>query len=153
MVISVYDVKHKIIPDQFVYSFIALTFINMFVGGSSWFHIPSFSALIAGPLLAVPFAFLWLISRGRWMGFGDAKLVLGIGWLLGVNGGVNAVILAFWIGAVASVIWLFATYKSFKPKTEIPFGPYLIIGMYLVLLFNIQVLDVDMLKEIVMSVL
>ena len=146
--ISVYDIKHKIIPDNFAYTFIALAFVSMFVGGSALFHVPSYSALLAGPIVALPFALLWLVSKGTWMGFGDAKLTLGIGWLVGLNGGVNAVILAFWIAAVVSVVWLFYTYKKFKPKTEIPFGPYLILGMYLVLLFHVQVLDLNVLKEL-----
>lgn len=149
IVISAYDIKHKIIPDQFVYTFILATLIGLCVGGTSWLHVPGISAFLAGPILALPFALMWVISKGTWMGLGDAKLVLGIGWLLGISAGVNAIILSFWIAAVISVIWLFATYKKFKPRTEIPFGPYLILGMYIVLLFQIQVIDISILKEIV----
>jgi prepilin signal peptidase PulO-like enzyme (type II secretory pathway) len=151
LVISVYDIKHKIIPDSMAYSLDAVAFISLFIGGSSWWHMPSLSALLAGPILALPFALLWLVSKGTWMGLGDSKLILGLGWLLGISGGVNALVLAFWIAAVASVIWLYAVYGKFRRKTEIPFGPYLIIGFYLVLLFNIQVIDVHLLKDIVMS--
>ncbi len=153
VVISVYDIKHKIIPDSFVYSFAGLSLLSLFIGGSSWWHIPSVQMLIAGPVLAVPFALLWLVSRGSWMGLGDAKLTLGIGWLLGVSMGINALVLAFWIAAAVSVIWLLATHKKFKPRTEIPFGPYLILGMYLVLLFHVQVLDIHLLKDIIMTYL
>jgi prepilin signal peptidase PulO-like enzyme (type II secretory pathway) len=153
LVISVYDIKHKIIPDILVYTFDGLAFISIFIGGSSWWHVPSISMLLSGPILALPFALLWVISKGKWMGLGDAKLVLGLGWMLGFSAGVNAIVLAFWIAAVVSVIWLYAVYGKFKHKTEIPFGPYLIIGFYLVLLFGIQVLDVHLLKEIVMSYL
>ena len=87
------------------------------------------------------------------MGLGDAKLVLGIGWFLGIAAGINAIVLAFWIAAIVSIIWLFVTYGHFKPRTEIPFGPYLILGMYLVLLFGIQVLDVGLLKTVINSLL
>jgi prepilin signal peptidase PulO-like enzyme (type II secretory pathway) len=153
LVISVYDIKHKIIPDQFVYTFILAVLAGLCVGGPSWLHAPSISAFAAGPILAVPFALLWAVSKGTWMGLGDAKLVLGIGWLLGINGGVNAVVISFWIAAVISVVWLFAAYKRFKPRTEIPFGPYLILGMYLVLFFHIQVIDVSLLKDIALSYL
>ncbi len=153
VVIVIHDIKHKIIPDPFVYTFATLALVNLFVGGSSWWHIPSFEALIAGPLLAVPFALLWVVSRGTWMGLGDAKLVVGIGCLLGVNGGINAIILAFWIGAIVSVVWLFSTYKQFKPKMEIPFGPYLIFGMYLVLIFGMQVIDIGMARELLFDFL
>ena len=62
LVMCVYDIKHKIIPDQFVYTFAGIALINLFIGGVSWWHIPSFWMLIAGPLMALPFALLWLIS-------------------------------------------------------------------------------------------
>lgn len=153
LVISVYDIKHKIIPDALVYTFDGLAFVSLFVGGWSWWHVPTISMLLAGPILALPFALLWLVSKGTWMGLGDAKLVLGLGWMLGISAGVNAVILSFWIAAAISLIWLYVTYKKFKRKTEIPFGPYLIVGFYLVLLFGIQVLDVHLLKEILVSYL
>ncbi len=151
VVMTVYDIKHKIIPDQFVYVFDFIALASLFVGGTSWFHVPDFYSLIAGPLMAVPFAFIWLISRGKWMGFGDAKLVLGIGWILGISGGINAIVLAFWIAAAASLLWLLLTFKKFKRGTEVPFGPYLILGMYIVLLFNVQVLDIGLLGEILTS--
>ncbi|OHA16476.1 MAG: hypothetical protein A3C79_02565 [Candidatus Taylorbacteria bacterium RIFCSPHIGHO2_02_FULL_45_28] len=148
LVISVYDIKHKIIPDQFVYAFAVIALLLLLVGGDSWWHVSGYWTLIAGPLLALPFAFLWLVSGGRWMGLGDAKLMLGIGWILGMSDGINAMILAFWMAAAVSVTWLFITYKKFKPRTEVPFGPYLILGMYLVLLFRVQVIDLYLLREI-----
>jgi len=90
--------------------------------------------------MALPFFLLWLFSKGSWMGLGDAKLVLGIGWILGIFSAISAVILAFWIGAIVSVLWMFIVFRKFKSRYEIPFGPYLILGMYLVLLFNIHVI-------------
>jgi prepilin signal peptidase PulO-like enzyme (type II secretory pathway) len=151
VVISAYDIKHKIIPDQFVYSFILISLLSLCFGGASLFHIPSISAFLAGPLLALPFALIWFISKGQWMGLGDAKLLLGIGWLLGLNNGANATVLAFWIAAVISVAWLLIRYRSIKPRTEIPFGPYLILGMYIVLLFNVRVIDFSLLMDFILS--
>lgn len=135
VVITVYDAKHKIIPNAFVYTFDVLALI----------HISSSSQFLAGPILALPFFLFWLVSRGRWMGLGDAKLMLGIGWVLGLQMGISAFILAFWIGAIISVLWMAIVLRKFKKRYEIPFGPYLILGMYLVLFFHIQVLDVDVL--------
>jgi leader peptidase (prepilin peptidase)/N-methyltransferase len=151
IVISIYDIKHKIIPDLFVYTFITLSFISIFIGQNSWFIIPYFNSLIAGPLLALPFYLIWLISKGTWMGFGDAKLVLGIGWILGLGLGANAIILSFWIAAFVSILWLLITRHSIQPRTEIPFGPYLIIGMYIVLFYKIQVIDFGLIREIIFS--
>ena len=130
VVISVYDAKHKIIPDSFSFAFAIVALISIFVGGDSWFHIPSIWDLLAGPIIALPLLLLSLVSQGRWMGYGDSKLAVGIGWLLGVSGGINAMVLAFWIAAAVSVAWLLIAYGKIKPRTEIPFGPFMIIGMY-----------------------
>lgn len=149
LVITVYDIRHKIIPDPFVYAFGAIGLASLFFGGGSLVHVPGWPAVLAGPGLALPFALLWLVSKGEWMGLGDAKLILGIGWLLGWGGGIDAIILAFWIAAAVSVIWLLARRKRFEPKTEVPFGPYLILGFYLVLLFQIHIIDLGMLSDLI----
>jgi prepilin signal peptidase PulO-like enzyme (type II secretory pathway) len=141
VVITVYDAKHKIIPDPLVFSFAALAFLRLFVAPDLSFAVPGLWQLLAGPLLALPFALLWVVSKGRWMGLGDAKLILGIGWVLGISAGISAVILAFWIGAIISVFWMYVAFRKFKTRYEIPFGPYLILGMYLVLFWQIHVFD------------
>ncbi len=151
VVMAVYDIKHKIIPDRFVYFFAALSFVNLFVGGVSWFHGTTLVAILAGPILALPFVLIWYFSKGTWMGLGDSKLILGIGWLLGFSAGLNALILSFWIAAIISITWLYATKGKFQPRTEIPFGPFLITGFFLVLFFQIQVIDMSFLKEIILS--
>lgn len=143
VVITVYDTRHKIIPDSLVYTFAALALAHLFISPELSFQIPTVSALLAGPVLALPFFLLWLVSKGAWIGLGDAKLVLGIGWTLGMAAGISAIILAFWIGAIISVLWMKIALKKFKARYEIPFGPYLILGMYLVLFFGFQVFDVE----------
>ena len=149
IVIAVYDIKHQIIPNDFVYLFILLSLVNLCVGGDSWLHVPSVWAFAAGPLLTLPFSILSLVSRGQLMGWGDSKLMLGIGWFLGISAGINAVVLAFWIAAAVSLIYMLVVLKQFKAKTQVPFGPYLILGMYLVLIFKIQAIDLYMLREII----
>jgi leader peptidase (prepilin peptidase)/N-methyltransferase len=141
LVIIIYDIKHKIIPDQMVYLFGVISLSKLFISSDLSFVAPSIGSVLAGPLLALPFAFLFFASKGTWMGLGDAKLVLGIGWTLGLIKGISAIILAFWIGAILSVIWMYIVFRKLKSHYEIPFGPFLVLGMYLVLLFNIQVID------------
>ena len=153
LLVTVYDIKHKIIPDHFVYTFNIFAFALLFFNLDTWWQIPTFNQVLAGPIIAMPFLVLWLISRGEWMGLGDGKLAFGIGWLLGIAGGVNALILAFWIGAAVSIIWIFIAFRKFKPKMEIPFGPYLILGMYIVLLFGVKIIDFEVLKGIIGSLI
>jgi len=140
LLIGVYDLKHKIIPDTFSYSFAALAFFKLlFLPGTYLFQLTMWD-LFAGLILATPFALLWLISRGKWMGLGDAKLALGIGWFLGLKAGFTAIVLAFWIGAAFGVLLIIAgKLKKYSPwksrvnmKTELPFAPFLILGLFLV---------------------
>lgn len=94
-----YDIRHKIIPDLAVFIFGVLALIGSLITyGFSWWLIAS------GPLLALPFYLVWLLSGGRWMGLGDAKLAIGFGWMLGLSQGGTAVIFGFWVGAAYAVL-------------------------------------------------
>lgn len=144
LVITIYDIKHKIIPDSLVYTFAVVALARLFISPELTLMLPSLSDALAGPILALPFALMWLLSKGAWMGLGDAKLVLGIGWVLGLMPGISAIVLAFWIGAIFSLIWMYIVMKKFKARYEIPFGPYLILGMYLVLFFGIRIIELPL---------
>ena len=149
MVITVYDLRHKIIPDMLVFSlaFISLVWLVANIGPMDLFQSPYIYNLIAGPVLALPFFLMWLLSGGRWIGLGDAKLALGIGWFLGLISGVSAVILGFWIGAVISLGLLFVQKlnligKNLTIKSEIPFAPFLILGLLAVFFFGFDVMSI-----------
>ncbi len=141
IVITIYDIRHKIIPDTLSYTFSFVALAHLFISSDLSFTLPTLSSVLAGPVLALPFYLIWLLSKGKWMGLGDAKLILGIGWTLGMVSGISAIILAFWIAAVISVVWMYVVFKKVKARYEIPFGPYLILGMYIVLFWGIQVVD------------
>ena len=148
IVISVYDFRHKIIPDSLVFLFAGITLIASLVG-FFYFHSNTLLDILAGPILALPFWFLWAVSRGRWIGLGDAKLALGIGFMLGFVGGVSAVVLAFWIGAVVSIVLIGAqrvlslSSKNLTMKSEIPFGPFLILGTIIIFFFSFDVMGLS----------
>jgi leader peptidase (prepilin peptidase)/N-methyltransferase len=142
IVISVYDIRHKIIPDKLVYLFVIISFLSLFInydGGLVALSLPSLSSLLSGPALALPFALLWIISKGKWMGLGDAKLILGIGWMLPPLSALSSVVISFWIGAIVGLFMIFLNKKKTKMNTEIPFAPFLILGVFLVFLFGIDI--------------
>lgn len=150
LVISVYDYRHKIIPDGLVFAFIALSFLRIVIDYSD--GRGDFSAdFLSGLLISAFFASLWWISDGRWMGFGDAKLVLGIGWLLPFCQNVSAIILSFFIG---SIVGLFAMAvakttsvirgRTFVFDREIPFAPFLIISAFISFVFGFDVVGIMM---------
>lgn len=146
IVISVYDLRHKIIPDKLVFVFILISFFSIFINGSGFgplFALPTLSGLIAGPVLALPFVLLWMLSKGRLMGLGDGKLILGIGWMLGLSSGVFSLILSFWIGTIVSLLLILLSKNlsdgkvgKMGMKTEIPFAPFLIISALFTFLFG-----------------
>jgi len=143
IVIAVYDIRHKMIPNKLVYLFSGLSLLMLvLVSFISDLGFVEFAVdILAGPILAIPFALLWYFSGGKWIGFGDAKIALGMGWFLGLAGGVSAIALGFWIGAIVSVFLLLAS-KLSKSKvkitrtTEIPFAPFLLIGLIVIFFFN-----------------
>ena len=151
LLIMVYDLKHQIIPDRlsllfallaglslaikYTYGLVALPYIPIFDSVPKWIDIA------AGPLLFLPFATLWYLSAGRAMGLGDAKLSWGIGWFLGISGGITALVFAFWIAFFPSLFLLFVRGKHFTMKSEIPFAPFLILGTLVVYAFHFDLLQ------------
>lgn len=142
IVVSVYDLRHKIIPDILSLSLGILSFVSLFFisGNNLVFHIPNFEDILAGFIMAFPFAFFFFISGGRWMGFGDAKLAVSLGWLLGVSLGLSALALSFWTGAIVGIILIFL--KRYGLKSEIPFAPFLVFATIITFLFEINILGV-----------
>lgn len=145
--IAVYDIRHTIIPDAWVYTFAFVAFVWGFLVSVAWSsHYGALLFVASGPLAALPLFALWAVSGGRWMGLGDVKLALGMGWLLGPWSGLFAVLFAFILGAAVSLPLLVLSSKPWRsiagrftptlasPKStmgftmgsEIPFGPFLV---------------------------
>jgi len=150
LVLAVYDIRHKIIPDGFVIAAALIGILRMIMAFFLLTHggqeIPLFDMsfawwwnVFAGPLLALPFALLWFFSGGRWMGLGDAKLALVFGTAFGLAYGLTGIILGFWVGAFSSILLLLFRGRSFTMKSEIPFAPFLVLGMLIVYIFGINI--------------
>ena len=129
LVISVYDFRHKIISDSYSYFFAAVGLFGAFVFLGSNLSAAFYSIIPAAFLFLI-----WFFSKGRWIGLGDSKLFLGVGFFLGLKGAVGALILSFWIGAVFGILLLFFK-KKISLKSEIPFGPFLSLGIMIVFFF------------------
>lgn len=149
IIILIYDFKYKIIPDTLSYSAIVFSFI--FVVLNYILQAGSYQLLdfLAGPILFIFFGSIWFFSGGRAMGFGDAKLSLSVGFLLGAAQGFSAIIIAFWVGAAGSLTYMFldkygflSAGKKLTMKSEIPFAPFIILGAWVSLVFGFDILHV-----------
>ena len=139
IVIAAYDLKHKIIPDTLSLVLGVISFIGIFFISPSGFylHMPGYWELFSGVLVALPFAFLWLVSRGTWMGLGDAKLALGLGWFLGLSRALSGVVVVFWSGAIIGIILMIFS-RKYGMRSEIPFAPFLVLGAVIAFLFELH---------------
>ena len=159
VVVFLYDIRHKIIPDELSLVFAVLAFVGMFFFGfgdagvfiAHAFTVPSWEHVVGGLLVPLPFAVLWLVSKGRWIGLGDPKLMVGMGFLFGSIQGLSAVFLSFWIATLYIMTLvivrflgsrkLFAYSKHTIMGTEVPFGPFLILSCVIVLVTNFSFLS------------
>lgn len=146
IVVSVYDLRHYLIPDVVILP--ALLLAVVYNGVSDLAAITegsgrvltaaefsrTLSGLGAGIGAAVFFWALVAISRGRWLGLGDVKLVLFMGLVLGWPRILPALVLAFWVGAIGGGVMLLVGRKQLK--SPIPFGPSLAFGTIAVLLLG-----------------
>lgn len=157
VVITVYDIRHMIIPDRLVLLLLLVAVGHVlyffFIGVSDMRAIGT--ALLSGLGAGAFFAVLWGISRGRWVGLGDAKLAVPLGVVVSFPGAVSMVILSFWIGAFVSLVLLALAALSARGKRllrffslrltmkqEIPFAPFLIAGFLLVYFFDANVFQI-----------
>jgi leader peptidase (prepilin peptidase) / N-methyltransferase len=151
IVVYVYDLRHKIIPDIFSFTLFGLSILFVLV--TSWgFWLSIMVNICAGLFFYFCIWLLWKISKGTWIGLGDAKLLLSIGTTLGFVYGLSALFVGFWIGALYTTYLLCTERLSKKNKhitmrTEIPLGPFLILGFVIVYFTNIDVTNLGFLLE------
>ena len=77
------------------------------------------------------FVLVWVLTRGRGMGLGDAELGSVLALFLPWPLAIPMLLFAFWSGALVGVT-LIVLYK-YRPRAEIPFGPFLALGFALAL--------------------
>ena len=136
VIIFIYDLKHYIIPDKILFPAIITALIYILIPPYNIHNLISiFWAVIvaAGFFLAI-----FLISKGKWMGFGDVKLAVLMGLMLGLLNVLVALFLAFFFGAIIGVILMILEKK--KLKSEISFGPFLIAGTFMAMLWGTQII-------------
>ena len=88
------------------------------------------SRILGALIISVPF---WILSRLNAMGGGDVKIMCAAGFYLGAPLVLTAFVLSSFIGAIAA-LYLMICKKD--RKSEIPFGPFLAIGLTLSVLWG-----------------
>ena len=137
-ILFVYDLRYMLLPNKIVFTLIGLGVLQLL------FHIGfaphSFGSLIADAILGIAsitgiYLLLYVISFGRWVGFGDVKLSVFLGMVLANwQLGLLTFFLANLIGCIIILPGLLT--RTLTRSSKVPFGPFLILGFILSMLFG-----------------
>jgi len=119
------DVARGVVPDIFTIGPLAMFAILAFV----W-HDPR--SIVHAGIVFVPFALAATLSKGRGMGWGDAKLAAVAGAVLGASGALLACALAAFAAAVG------AKFRPPAAARPLAFAPYIIGACAMFLAWNVQ---------------
>lgn len=132
MVIFVYDALYMEIPSLALWPAVAFVILfNLFFDWEmqGWVGILE-SAVYSGTLGATAaFAFFFAmvaISKEKWMGMGDAYLVILLGLIVGWPEILLALMAAFASGALTGIVMI--ALKKKKMGSQLPFAPFLVLG-------------------------
>jgi len=130
------DLQAFFIPDFAILSLALLTLLyrSVLIGFGIYDPQSLAWALFGASLALAAFLFLWLITRGQGMGFGDVKLVFALGLLLEWPNVVVGLFLGFVYGAVIGVSLLVMNKVRFG--MAIPFAPFLLAGTVTALIWG-----------------
>ena len=133
LAIFVADIRWQIIPDLAVFGAILATLFKIYID-YRYTGMIDLSLFTSAILAALFFLFLHLVTKGKGMGFGDIKLAFLLGLTLGFPKILVGLFTAFLTGAFGGVILIIIKNKSLK--TKIAFGPFLIIGWLIALIWG-----------------
>lgn len=141
-VLFAYDLKWYLLPDKYsiALAVVGLAVVGVVAAGSQDVGQTLLTAAASVGVLAGLYGVLYVVSKGRWVGFGDVKLNIGLGLLLlDWKLAIVALFLANLIGCFIAIPLLAS--KKLKPGAHIPFGPMLISGTIIAWFFGTQLLE------------
>lgn len=139
IVIFFSDVKYHLISDYILLALFGFSFfLKLFYHSTEitkQFQIDIFSSLI----VAFPIWLIYFLSKEKAMGLGDVYLAAILGFLLGWQKGFLALYISFVLGGITGLFLILFGRK--KLKSKIAFGPFLVVGAFLMLFFGEGILQ------------
>ncbi len=136
-ILFVYDLRWSLLPDKAMFPLIVIAciifFCRMMLCGTSWTVWP-IEALYGLLPVAGVYGLLHILSKGEWVGLGDVKLGIAIGFLVGWQGALLTLILANFLGFLYVLPGLVT--QKLSRTAHIPFGPFLIAATVVAFLFG-----------------
>ncbi|NQT50053.1 prepilin peptidase [Candidatus Kuenenbacteria bacterium] len=141
VVIFTTDLRFYLILDAVSLPLAVFAFIiNFFLLSNSTNYLEiAINLIIAGIIGAGFFWIQYYFSKGKWVGGGDIRLGMAMGFILGWPNVLVALLMAYIGGAIISLILLATKVK--KMKSQVPFGVFLTAATFIVLIWGNQILD------------
>ena len=136
MILSAFiiDYKEQIIPNRLNLTIFETGLIFLFAAGIFNVNIAinMFLGMLAGGGIFLLITLIGgMIAGKEAMGFGDVKLMAGLGLYFGLANIILVTLVAFLLGAVISIILLLT--KVRKTSEYIPFGPFIVMACFIVM--------------------
>lgn len=128
------DIKYEIIPFSLIITASLASLVLILVTSPE----AVVTHLLAAGGASAFFLIIFLVTKGRGMGFGDVVYVVFMGLLLGYPFILFGLYLTFILGALISLV-LIAMKKRKLHGGTIPFGPFLVLGTFIMMLWGDQV--------------
>jgi prepilin signal peptidase PulO-like enzyme (type II secretory pathway) len=138
---AVYDAKYMIIPDRILLPtiiFVVLSYIMQFLFSKPLNQL--WPLILASAIGCGFFATIYVVSKGKWIGFGDVKLSVLLGLLATTP--INMLIILFLASILGTIYSLpLMLTKKLKHNSHVPFGPFLIAATIITVLFGQYIID------------
>jgi len=133
VVISMIDLKHKIIPDGLIIAEAIIGIVFILVDRTT-----IFDKLLGLGIGLIIFLLIAVLTNA--MGGGDIKLMAALGLIFGIKGVLFITLFSFVIGALISVVLL--TLKIKSRKDEIPFGPFISLSALIYMFYGTEIINI-----------
>ena len=137
----VYDALYMQLPDKFTLPAICLAVISLGLKAYAYGWESLSAQLVALAIAVLAYTALWYFSRGKWLGSGDIRLIIVMGLLLEPKALVVGLFVAYLLGAIYGIFVLQRLKPQQRHRVMVPFGPFLILGLYFGLLLGTKVAD------------
>lgn len=130
----VYDALYMELPEKYMLSAIALGLVSLGLKAAQGGWDSLVPQLVGLGCVVLFYTALWYFSRGKWLGAGDIRIAAVMGLFLEPKQLLVGIFFTYVIGAVYG---LYVMQKNKNKKgIKVPFGPFMIIGLYVGLLFG-----------------
>lgn len=139
--LAVYDLKWFLLPNRIIYSLAAIAALQVAVVilNDTDPAVTLLNAVLAAIIGGGIFYVLFQVSGGKWIGGGDVKLGALLGLIVATPG--RAVLFIFFGSLLGSLVSLPLLARGHLKRTSvIPFGPFLIAGAIITVLFGGDIL-------------